>query len=137
MATPNEAVERIYSEFVTGWGATSPFTFDNKKYDPPANTSFVRVTVRHTDATQDSLGSVGTRKFDRPGTLFIQCFSPLDIGRSAADNLALTARNLFEGKTLTPEGIRFFGVTVREIGLDGEGMFQINVEAPFEYTETR
>ena len=138
MATPNEAAGRIYQDFATGWGATSPFTFDNEnpKGFPPANAPWARVSVRHGPTNQESLGGVGRRKFERTGSVFVQCFAPLDGGRVAADTLAQVARTIFEGKTLTPENLHFTAVEIREIGPD-EAWYQINVEAPFTYTETK
>ena len=136
MTSLNDAAGRIYQDFVTDWGATSPLTFDNEAYTPVEGTAFVRLAVRHDLGEQESLGGVGRRKFDRAGLVFVQCFAPLDNGRATADNLASTARAVFEGKTLTPENIRFYGVTIREIGVS-DGWYQINVEAPFNYTETK
>lgn len=137
MTTLNEARGRIYQDFVTAWGATSPFTFDNEEFDPPnPPAAWVRLTVRHNTSQQESLGPAGRRKYERGGSVFVQCFTPLDSGVSAADNLATVVRSTFEGKTLTPENVRFTEVIVREIGPDGE-WYQMNVEAVFTYTETR
>lgn len=136
VATLNEARERIYQTFVTGWGATSPFVFDNEKLDTPVDTDWVRVSVRHTASRQDTLGAVGNRKFLRFGSVIVQCFSKEDGGAGAAGTLAITARNLFEGKTLSPEGIWFNAVDIREIGAS-EGWYQINVEATFSYEQVK
>lgn len=136
MTTLNEATEKIYQTFLTDWGATTSVTFDNETFNPNANEAYVRVTVRHTAAVQDSLGSVGRRKFDRIGTVFIQVFTPLDMGRQQADNLSTSARAVFEGKTLTPENLRFNAVITRELGVS-DNWYQTNVEAPFNYTETK
>lgn len=135
MTTLNEAAGRIYQDFNTDWAALTPLTFDGEEFDPPAG-SWVRLTVRHNVSQQESLGGVGRRKFERGGLVIVQCFTPLDLGRATADNLATVARNVFEGKTLTPENIRFTAVLTREIG-PSEVWFQINVEAAFTYTETK
>ena len=136
MATLNQARERIYQTFVTAWGTTSALSFEGEAFTPPVGAPWVRVSVRHSDAVQDSLGGIGLRKFERIGRVFVQCFVPLDTGLAAVDNLATLARNVFEGKTLSPEAIHFFGVVVREIGPD-DGWLQVNVEAAFIYHETR
>jgi hypothetical protein len=136
MTALNTARGAIYTKFITDWGATSSFTLDNESYDPPANTEWVRVVVRHTDRVQESLGGVGSRKFESGGSVFIQCFAPLDTGAATADSLAQTARSIFEGITLTPEGIRFTAATITEIG-PTEDWYQINVEATFTYTQTK
>lgn len=138
MTTLAQARERIYESFVTDWGATSPFTLDNEAYDTPVGSEWVRVAVRHNASNQETLGGIGNRKYERIGSVFVQCFTPLDKGLAAADNLAAAARAIFEGKTLAPAGeaIHFFDVVVREIGPDG-AWYQVNVEAFFTYHETK
>ncbi len=135
--TLTEATERIYQTFSDDWGSTSLFAFDNEKLVPPKpSDDWVRVTVRHAGGGQESLGDVGNRKFTRQGSVFVQCFVPLNEGRAGADLLVIAARNIFEGKTLLPESIRFTGSDVREIG-ESEGYYQMNMEAFFNYTETK
>ena len=136
MTTINEARGAIYGAFVTGWGATSVYTFDNEQYDPPDQTAWARVTVRHTDRQQESLGPLLGRKFESEGSVFIQCFAPLDSGAATADTLAQVAQGIFEGKTLSPESIRFTSSAIREIGADDD-WYQVNVEATFTYTTTK
>ena len=136
-ATLTEATERIYQTFKTDWGVTSPLVFDNEKSVAPKPTDdWVRLSVRHNTSNQESLGGVGFRKFERGGSVFVQCFTPLDKGRAGADALAEAARNIFEGKTLSPESIRFTNTIVQEIGED-DGWYVVNVESLFTYTETK
>jgi hypothetical protein len=133
MTTLNDARGIIYAAFVAGIGAT-PFTLDNENYDPPTDAVWYRLAVRHADRNQESLGGLGARKFESEGSVFVQCFAPLDSGAALADTLAETARSIFEGKTLTQ--IRFTSAAVREIG-PTDDWYQINVEATFTYTETK
>ncbi len=136
MVTINEARGAIYTAFNTGWGATSAFTFDNEKLNPPDATVWARLVVRQVARSQESLGGIGRRKFESGGVVIVQCFSPLDDGVDEADTLAEVARAIFEGKTLLPENIRFTSSVVLEIG-PTEDWYQINVEAFFTYTETK
>ena len=136
MTTLNEARGAIYTAFAAGWGATSVFTRDNENFNPPVNAVWARLTVRHDDRSQESLGGLGRRKFESVGSVIVQCFSPLDTGATSADTLAETAQGIFEGKTLTPEGIRFTSSVIREIG-PTDDWYMINVEAFFTYTETK
>lgn len=136
MTTLAEARERIYDEFITAWGATSDLTLDNEKFDPPSDSPWARLSIRHNGRDQESLGPVTGRKFESIGSVFVQCFSPLDGGRTAADTLAATAQSILEGKHLHPEGIRLTGAAITEIGAS-EGWYQINVEALFTYSETK
>ena len=137
MTTLAQAREQIYLTFTTDWAGLTPVQLGNEVFKTPKPTDdWVRVTVRHRVARQESLGDVGARKFDRAGSVFVQCFTPLDKGEAATDALATTARAVFEGKTFSPQAIRFTGVDVREVGPD-RGWNQTNVEAPFNYTETK
>lgn len=134
--TTPEARERIYALFLADFTATAAVTFDGEKYDPPDAGDWVRLSIRHQARAQESLGGVGRRKFESVGSVIVQCFIPLDSGRSAADTLAEDARSVFEGKHLQPEGIRFTSAAITEVGAT-EDWYQINVEAFFTYTETK
>ena len=130
------AEEAIYQAFQDGWGATSAFTFDNEKFDPPEDDKWVRVAIRGNDSNQETLGKEGNRRFERSGILFIQCFTPENQGIKDANTLAKTAREIFEGKRISGTTIYFLSGTSRKIGPDGK-WYQLNVEIPFRYDETR
>jgi len=135
--TLTEATKRVYETFITDWAALTPFVFDNENLTPPnPNNDWVRVVVRHAGGGQESLGDVGRRKFNRRASVFVQCFTPENKGRAAADVLVTAARNIFEGKTLLPESIHFTDSDVREIGVS-KGYYQMNMEAFINYTETK
>jgi hypothetical protein len=136
MTTLPEAREAIYGAFETAWGATTSFTLDNEEYDPPSNANWVRVSVRHQFATQETLGGSGNRRFARLGSAFIQIFTLENTGTEDADTLATTAQAIFEGVSLTGTTVRFRDVIIREEGLDGK-WYQTVVEATFEYDETK
>jgi len=136
-ATLNEAKERIYTQFVADFTATTAnITFDNEKYDPPTEAPWVRLAVRHTGRSQESLGPTGGRKFEAVGSVFVQCFAPLDSGTSSADTLAEAAQAVFEGNTLGTEQLRFTSAAITEVG-PSDDWYQINVEAFFTYTEIK
>lgn len=129
-----EAKEVILDHFITEWAAATAVDADNEEFTPPVDADWVRIVTRHNDSNQESLGSVGNRKFTRGGSVFIQVFGRLNKGSGSADVLAQNARVIFEGKTIG--GIRFTDTIPREIGPD-DAWYLINVEAIFEYTETR
>jgi len=136
-ATLNEARERVYQTWNTGWGATTTWARDNINFTPPSNTSWARLSVRHLPSDVDSMGAVGDRKFLRTAMVLVQLFVPLDSNVQDADTLSTTARDLFEGKTLTPENLWFTAVDSREIGPTDDGWFQVNVEATFNYIDRK
>lgn len=129
----NEARGIIYAALVAGIGGTS-YTFDNEAYDPPADAAWVRLSMRHTGRTLDTLAPVGNRKFEASGSVIVQVFAPLDTGAAGCDAVVETVRALFEGVTLS--GIFFYGAVVREIG-PGDDWYQTNVEAAFTYNEVK
>ncbi len=134
-----DAREAIYERFRVQWGATSPYTFDNETYEPPANAAWVRVAVRHNASRLEAVGGMGyggLNKFMRSGRVFIQVFTPVNKGTREADTLAQTARAIFEGITISSNAIRFNNAVVREIGPDGS-WYQINVECAFDYDERK
>lgn len=135
MTTLNEARARVYQTVIDEY-VGSAFTFDNEQFDPPAGLPWVRVVVRHAPSLQESLGGIGRRKFDRPAIVIAQVFTPLDQGMEQADNLITELRDIFEGRTLTPEGLRFNSGTPTEVGEDGP-YNQQNLALDFSYTETK
>lgn len=133
MTTQSEARESIYGAFRTGWADETPYYFDNEVVDLQQD-DWVRLVVRHNIGDQETLGPVNGRKFLRGGSVIVQVFVPLDDAMSRGDELSSLVRSIFEGKTI--DGIRFHGVVIREVGPDSK-WFQINVEAPFRYNETK
>ena len=134
-----DARETIYQRFVTQWGATSAYTFDNEAYDPPVNTPWVRVAVRHLISRLNAIGGTGQGGFNlyqREGECVIQVFIPSNQGTRTADTLAQAARAIFEGVTLASNAIRFNNVEIREIG-ESDNWYQVNVEAEFQYDERK
>lgn len=139
MVTLVNARETLYQRFVTAWGATSAFTFDNEDFTPPVDTPWVRFSVRHVGSTLELIGGTGAGGFNtyqRIGFALIQVFVPVNDGLREADTLAQAARAIFEGTTLSGNTIRFNNVVIREIGPDG-AWYQINVEAAFQYDERK
>jgi hypothetical protein len=138
MTTITAARESLYTEFYNSFTGVpqARITFDNEKFDPPEDVSWVRFAVRHFGGGQESLGDVGARKFNRTGAAFVQVFIPQDTGIRDADTLAQEARTVLEGKTLLSGAVRTFDSEIREIGLN-DGYFMVVVETRFEYTETR
>ena len=130
-----EAREAIYQRWVDNLpGGLTNYTFGNEKYTPPNDTVWARLTVNHEAGEQDSLGKAGDRKFLRRGRVLIQIFDAVDNGIRSLDVIADAARDIFEGTRFS--GLYFINADIRETGPDGE-WFQILVDAPFDYQETK
>ncbi len=138
MATLQEAREAIYLKFLTDYTAlpAAQVTVDNEDFEPPSELAWGRLSVRHTGATQESLGGVGFRKFTRIASAFFQVFVPENQGVDEADVLAQAARDILEGISLVGNTIRFGSTAVREVGIE-DGWYGIVVESFFQYTETK
>jgi hypothetical protein len=133
--TLNEAREAIYQKFVDDTGlASSAYTYASENYTAPTDAPWARLTVNHEAGEQDSLGKVGSRKYLRRGRVLVQLFGPVDQGLRTLDLLAAATRDIFEGTQFS--GLYFISADVRESGQDGE-WFQLVVDAPFDYQETK
>ena len=108
---------------------------NNPESLPDTKLSWLRVTLRPGSGVQQTLGNVGSRKFERIGTLWIQIFTPLNMGMKASNYLADGLGFLEGGKT--PQGITFTAVSPpSNIGNDG-AWNQANVSADYSYYETK
>lgn len=134
--TDEEAEQALLNAFVTSWGSTTPFTFDNEEFEAPKDAPWVRMATRLSGGSQETLGPPGSRRFERRGTAFLQVFVPQHTGKLALRSLTRQARETFEGVTLAGTTVRFGDVVVRDGGPDGS-WFMSTVEAPFAYDEKR
>ena len=139
MTSVADAREALYQEFydnLTVVDKDSNLVWENRRFDPPDDEIWLRFSVRHFTRNQVSLGDVGGRKYERRGSVFVQCFAPQKDGMKGTDDVVAEVVTILEGKTLTPDNVRLFSANVREIGLL-DGYHQTNVEVPFFYQETR
>lgn len=136
MTTVDEAREAMQEHFVAGWGATTPFVFENENYsEATAGTKpWVRFSVRNLDGYQYSLGGIGNRLYERVARVYVQVMSPVGKGMQAGADLAQQARALFEGVRVG-ELVGYGGV-VRETKPDGKWYVTL-VEVAFRYYETK
>ena len=140
--TLNEARDEMFGILQAMWIAP---TFDpaNLRWSDVAGDTpslpvlWARGTIRHATGGQASLsGPVnGCVKFERKGTLFVQVFSPVGNGLTAAYDAAQLVANAYEKP---PGGLTvwFRNVRINEIGTRGD-FEQINVLADFIYDDAR
>ncbi len=134
MTTLNEAKESIYSRFVTEWGTTTPFTFDNEELEEPANDPWVRLTVRGLSRGQETLGRTGNRRFRSAALVFVQVYTRTNTGVKQGDELAVQAKDIFEAISFS--GLDFNNGVVRESGAQGK-WYQHLAEIAFDYDEIK
>lgn len=135
MADLNDARKAVQDRFLTEWSTETLIDFDNEDFTiPEGDTQFVRLVVRNQVGNQDTLGSVGNRKFLRTAVVIIQVFVTIDDGTSEADRLSVKARDIFEGTRFS--GLWFFASDINEIG-PSEKHFLYNVRCEFNYEQIK
>lgn len=135
MTTVNEAADAIVRKFLDAWGDTSPVVLDNEDQGQPG-TSWVRLSIRHSGANQETLGRTGNRRFERRAKVFVQMFLAQGTGRKTADAWTATVMGIFEGARLPGTSVCFGDVVPNERGPDGE-WYAVTVEASFTYDEIK
>lgn len=120
----------IEKTFESSWGDRSPMALDNVPFKLPENKCWVRLSLQFGDTIQASMGSLKTWR--TPGIVFVQCFSPKDVGSSQSLVLAEAVRDIFQGTVLS--GITFRGSSVQGNRQDKE-WWVVNVSTPFFYDE--
>lgn len=134
--TINQAREAIYKTLVDNW-VTTPIVFQDENYTPQSNSYWVRLSMKHLESSQDTLGGVGFRRFVRRSRVFIQVFGPSNAGLKTLDEYATTIAALYEGKgRLENTNMRIYNVTINEGVVDGHFQPMI-VEFDIEYEEIK
>jgi len=134
MTTVNDSRNILYSHFITEWSDTTLFGFENERFDPPSDAPWVRMSVRNTDAGQETMGSIGSRKYIRRGTIYVQLFTLTDAGTSESGLLSEQIRDIFEGKRI--DVIVVNNGIIHEPGIDGKWFYTL-IEIPFEFSITK
>ncbi|QBQ71180.1 tail terminator protein [Shewanella phage S0112] len=140
MTTLNQARKAIYNRFIAAWGSTTEFVLYPEVYkggDETADQEWVAVSTRHLPTPPATLGRKTTRRFTRSGIIFIQVFTPRNIGTSRIEELCEIAKEIFEG-------VRFDGVWTNQVTIseeDPDASAQKNlyylVQCQFNYEEVK
>lgn len=109
--------------FIANWTAT-PILFENGESRDSGD--WVRLTIQNGDAFQATMGDDPYFRF--PGVLYVQIFTPTDIGSGRALGLADQVDSLFRNKVLG--NIRFKVPQVKKVPSDSE-WYQVNVSTEF------
>lgn len=143
MTTINKAREAVYQAFKAGWGSRTLLQLEGIPFtEPEPSIAWARLVVRNIGGTTETMGDTGNKKYRRNGLAIMSIFTPADAGMKAGDEHAQFALNLFEGLNILVPGdterLDFIAGDVREIPMgDDEKSRQINVEVPFDFTETK
>lgn len=134
-----EATDLIFKDWQT-FAGSARYVFENEDQPGAAiplfegNVPWYRVTVRELTGGRANLnGVVGTRKYERLGTLMIQYFNKTNIGVKDITTVAEAVRDYFEDRRLTNDVI-YLAADVRQQPPDGKWK-PILVEVTFEFTD--
>lgn len=107
---------------------STPVAWPNVTYTPTQGASWVRFQVLDGEMKQFELGATlkGHRNM---GIISIQVFAPLNAGETAALTLADTVCGIF--RNWSGATVRCFAASIKDVGPDVSGWYQINVTVPF------
>ena len=131
MITHEQATDAILDLFATAWANATPIAYPNVAFSPPEGEPWVRITVRHGEATLVSLGTAPC--FRRRGVAIVQVFATE--GEAGAGALQLADQVVSTLQAKLTSGVQLQASAVQEIGPDGRGHYQVNVSTPFSYTQ--
>jgi len=111
---------------------TTPVEYPNISLTPTPSVLWVRLTVLNGESRQTTIGET-TNNHRMVGLIVVQIFGEKNKGNSEtlamADAVAAIFRN-WCGST-----VRCQAATVKEVGPDGLGRYQVNVSVPFKRDE--
>ncbi len=141
MTTITDAREAIYQHWAAGFiygpdnAQLCPYCFENEQFDPPAG-RWARLSVRHFDRNQETLGAPGNRKFERRGAVLIQLFDRPFQRLDQFGEIVAKAEALFDAVRIEGTTIRFQAAITRELGIIEDGRWlSFLVECNFVYDE--
>ena len=131
--------------FNTGWGSTTPISYQNRDFSPPEGSEWVRLTINPADSFRIELGT-GLKHERTVGIVQVQVFVPANTGDGRSTELGDMVADIFRDQQvdlLDPsDGVTVMGriifrtPTLRPIGVDTrlemKGLFyQMNVSVPY------
>lgn len=134
MTTHAAAKRTIADRWIAQWTDT-PFSLDGEQMTPPKELPWARVSIRHDDSQQSSLGGIGARGFTRFGNVVVRLYTAFNRGSVQADDLVDRVREVLEGVTL-PGPVWLQNAVAREGGIDG-GAFVTTVQVDFFWEQQK
>lgn len=111
--------------------------FANAPIDDPAGNRFIKVNFLYGEEQDIEIGTPSLRRYTN--VLIFQIFEPQNQGTRGALTIAASLENSFRDLRLTAGAgkIRFYTPTLHEIGDEGNGYYQINVQCPYKLDERK
>jgi len=139
------ARDEMLLHFTTKWNAGTPpiplLLYDDKARDLPDNAPYARITIKHNESPQVTIGATVVKggdgvRFRRLGIVTVQVFTVSGDGLTSSDVLVDLALDAFEGEKTGLDRIEFRNARANEIGQDGP-WFQTNIIAEFVYDRVK
>lgn len=135
--TVYQALFECWKTTVTGIVGYEPVAYwpkKEEKEEPPIGKVWGRFSIRHFSG---GAATIGGKNFIRRGSIFVQIFTPTDArsGLETDDRVADAVLDIMERNQLG-NGIFLREAFAQEIGIS-DAWFQTNVQAVFEYTQSR
>jgi hypothetical protein len=118
----------LQARFKAGWGSTTPVAWPNVSFTP-STAAWVRFTILNGEEARLTFGAT-LNNFRNTGVVVVSIFSPLNIGTADVMAKADAAAAIFRdwcGAT-----VRCRAATIRDVGPEGQGWYQVNVTIPFQ-----
>lgn len=96
------SIRSHFSVVATTLGLT--VVYDNITVDPPDDDAWLRITILPDDSVKADIGS-GNDRFRTTGMVFVDIFTPLNIGDKRALEIADTVSDHFRARTVS--GVRY------------------------------
>lgn len=136
-----EARKAIAQRWIAMWPGLSggvPYGIDVDSIVEDA--TYARLSIDFEDSEQRTLGSIGNRKFTRPGSLIVELYAPPDSGAKTLDQLAQHVVTMFEGARFgavgTEDGIVCFASTRGRLASTVQHA-TLSIGVDFEFYEVR
>jgi hypothetical protein len=125
----------LKTRFTTVWANRTPRDMPNMKFSLPSPPApWVRFRISGGDAKRLTIGG-GTNWHRNAGIIFVQLFVPIETGDAVITQYADVICDMFRDWCGT--NITCRTPVVKEVGPDGSGYFQVNVNIPFHRDELR
>ena len=127
------ANNELRTRFDTVWANRTPVAWPNVTFTPPSpQASWCRFSITNGEAQQTTIGST-TNNHRFTGVIYIQVFTATNAGDSVALQRADEAAAIFRNWCGT--NIRCREATIKTIGANADGWYQINVSIPYRRDE--
>jgi hypothetical protein len=112
--------------------SSAPIAWPNVEFTPPVRSPWVRFNVLDADSFQTTIGAT-TNNHRFVGIVVINIFVPLDVGNASALAMADVVAAIF--RNWCGSTVRCRAASVKDLGPDGNGWYQVNVVVPFQRDE--